>query len=74
MVTDGSDPVRVLRAEGELDLALVPPLLARVPELVEGAAGLVLDLRPVTFLDSRGSGSSNGSRASAESGALPSRP
>jgi anti-sigma B factor antagonist len=54
MVTDGSDPVRVLRAEGELDLALVPPLLARVPELVEGAAGLVLDLRPVTFLDSSG--------------------
>jgi anti-sigma B factor antagonist len=44
----------VLRADGELDLAAVPDLLARVPDLVDGAAGVVLDLRPVTFLDSAG--------------------
>ena len=32
---------------------VAPELVAQVEELVEGAAGVVLDLRPVTFLDSR---------------------
>ena len=53
-VPDGPRGVRVLRASGELDIAVAPDLQARVPELVEGAAGVVLDLRPVTFLDSAG--------------------
>jgi anti-anti-sigma factor len=53
-VGDGAAGVRVLRASGELDIAVAPELAARVPELVEGAAGVVLDLGPVTFLDSAG--------------------
>jgi anti-sigma B factor antagonist len=50
----GAEAVRVLRADGELDVAVAPDLLARVPELVKGAGGVVLDLRTVTFLDSAG--------------------
>lgn len=53
-VSDGTEAVRVLRAAGELDIAVAAGLLARVPDLVEGAAAVVLDLRPVTFLDSAG--------------------
>src|SRR4051812_28795320 len=53
-VADGTSGVRVLRARGELDIAAVPDLLGRVPELVEGADAVVLDLGPVTFLDSAG--------------------
>jgi anti-anti-sigma factor len=53
-VLDGPGGVRVLRATGELDIAVAPDLLVRVPELIEGAAGVVLDLRRVTFLDSAG--------------------
>jgi anti-sigma B factor antagonist len=53
-VEHGPAGVRVLRASGELDIAVVPELLGRVTELVEGAAGVVLDLAPVTFLDSAG--------------------
>lgn len=53
-VPEGTDGVRVLRAEGELDVAVADLLLGRVPELVDGAAGVVLDLRPVSFLDSAG--------------------
>jgi anti-sigma B factor antagonist len=45
---------RVLRAAGELDVATVPRLLLEVADLVEAAAGLVLDLTEVTFLDSSG--------------------
>lgn len=43
---------RVLTAEGELDVVTVEPWKAQVPELVEGASGLVLDLTAVTFFDS----------------------
>jgi anti-anti-sigma factor len=53
-IGDASDGVRVLRAAGELDVATVPRLLPEVPDLVEGAAGVVLDLTGVTFLDSSG--------------------
>lgn len=53
-VTPAGDGARVLRMTGELDVATAPELQARVPELVEGAAGLVLDLAAVTFFDSSG--------------------
>jgi anti-sigma B factor antagonist len=53
-VSDRAEEVRVLRAGGELDIAVAPDLGARIPELVDGAAGVVLDLSPVTFLDSAG--------------------
>ena len=43
---------RVLRMRGELDIAVAPALLPRVPDLVAGAPGVVLDLTAVTFLDS----------------------
>lgn len=46
--------VRVLRGEGELDVATVPPLLDGSAELVAGARGVVLDLTAVTFCDSSG--------------------
>ena len=53
-MSNGSTGVRVLRADGDLDVSAAPDLLARVEDLVEGADGLVLDLRLVTFLDSAG--------------------
>jgi anti-sigma B factor antagonist len=53
-VADGPAGVRVLRASGELDIAVAPELVARAAELVEGAAGVVLDLATVTFIDSAG--------------------
>ncbi|MCU1692020.1 MAG: anti-sigma factor antagonist [Frankiales bacterium] len=46
--------VRVLRADGELDITTVPPVLAAAASLVAGAQGLVLDLSAVTFFDSSG--------------------
>jgi anti-sigma B factor antagonist len=46
--------VRVLRAEGELDVTSVPAVLAGAPGTTDGAAGLVLDLTAVTFFDSSG--------------------
>jgi anti-sigma B factor antagonist len=45
---------RVLRISGDLDFAVAPGLLPRVPELVSGAPGVVLDLTAVTFFDSAG--------------------
>ena len=54
IVPGGSDGVRVLRAAGELDVAVVPGMLAGVPALVAGAAAVVLDLTAVTFFDSSG--------------------
>lgn len=53
-VPGGPTGVRVLRARGDIDVSVAPDLQARVAELVEGAAGVVLDLGPVTFLDSAG--------------------
>lgn len=50
----GSSGARVLRMRGELDMAVAPGLLPRVPELVAGAPGVVLDLAAVTFFDSAG--------------------
>jgi anti-anti-sigma factor len=45
---------RVLRMSGELDFAVAPSLLPRVPELVAGAPAVVLDLTSVAFFDSAG--------------------
>jgi anti-sigma B factor antagonist len=43
----------LLTASGELDIATAPELRGRLTGLIdEGARGLVLDLRPVTFMDS----------------------
>jgi anti-sigma B factor antagonist len=50
----GDRGARVLRMRGELDIAVAPGLLPRVPDLVAGAPGVVLDLAGVTFLDSAG--------------------
>ena len=50
----GHSRTRVLRMRGELDIAVAPGLLPRVPELVAGAPGVVLDLAAVTFFDSAG--------------------
>jgi anti-anti-sigma factor len=49
-----TDGVRVLRGSGELDAVTAPPLLATVGALVDGAVGVVLDLRNVSFFDSSG--------------------
>jgi anti-sigma B factor antagonist len=48
------DETRVLRMTGELDIAAAPEVLPRVPELVSGVPGVVLDLTAVTFFDSAG--------------------
>ena len=48
------DGVRILVGTGELDVAVLPPLLPTVPTLVAGADGVVLDLTSVTFFDSSG--------------------
>jgi anti-anti-sigma factor len=50
----GDRGTRVLRVRGELDIAVAPGLLPRVPDLVAGAPGVVLDLTAVSFLDSAG--------------------
>ncbi len=44
----------VLRATGDLDVAVVPALLPEVPALVSAAGSVVLDLSAVTFFDSSG--------------------
>ena len=46
--------VTVLRARGELDVAVVPALLPELPALVSAAEAVVLDLTAVTFFDSSG--------------------
>ncbi|MCW2714815.1 MAG: anti-sigma factor antagonist [Frankiales bacterium] len=46
--------VRVLRATGELDVMTSRSVLPALPEMVEGAAGVVLDVSAVTFFDSSG--------------------
>jgi anti-anti-sigma factor len=51
---DRDDGVRLLCAQGELDIAVAPTLLPAVPALVESARGVVLDLSDVTFFDSSG--------------------
>jgi anti-anti-sigma factor len=48
------DGVRLVRAHGELDVVASRSLLARLPELIEPVAPLVLDLSEVTFFDSSG--------------------
>ncbi len=53
-VRRGPDETRVLRMTGELDIAVAPELMPRVPEMVSGVPGLVLDLSAVTFFDSAG--------------------
>ena len=50
----GERGTRVLRMRGELDIAVAPDLLPRVPDLVSGAPGVVLDLTVVSFFDSAG--------------------
>jgi anti-sigma B factor antagonist len=44
----------VLRARGELDVAVVPDLLPQLPAMVSAAEAVVLDLTAVTFFDSSG--------------------
>ena len=51
---DRDDGVRLLCAQGEIDIAVAPTLLPEVPALVESARGVVLDLSAVTFFDSAG--------------------
>ena len=51
---DRDDGVRLLCAQGEIDIAVAPTLLPEVPALVESARGVVLDLSDVTFFDSSG--------------------
>lgn len=48
------DGTLVLHATGEVDVTLVPPMLAGVASMVSGARGVVLDLTDVTFFDSSG--------------------
>ncbi|MFP5220326.1 MAG: STAS domain-containing protein [Actinomycetes bacterium] len=48
------DAVRVLRASGELDAVVAPPLLGQVSGWVRGARAVVLDLTDVSFFDSSG--------------------
>lgn len=46
-----------LRVTGELDVATAPVLRAAIDQLLErGCLGLVVDLSPLTFLDSSGLG------------------
>lgn len=45
---------RLVRATGDVDVATVPAVLPRVPDLVAGADGVLLDLTAVTFFDSSG--------------------
>lgn len=49
-----SDGIRVLCGTGELDVVTAAPLLATAGALVDGATGVVLDLRGVSFFDSSG--------------------
>ena len=51
---DDGTGVRVVHASGEVDVTVVPAVLAGVPALVAGARGVVLDLSDVTFFDSSG--------------------
>ncbi len=44
-------PYAVVRAEGELDIAAVPALRAVILQARERAARVVVDLRPVSFMD-----------------------
>jgi len=44
----------VLRPVGELDVAAVPEMQARMSKLLEGCPDLEIDLGEVTFLDSSG--------------------
>ena len=53
-VRRGAEEPRVLRMRGDLDIAVAPELMPRVPELVAGVPGVVLDLSAVTFFDSAG--------------------
>ena len=54
VLPDRTGGIRVLVGTGELDVAVLPPILPSVPSLVAGAAGVVLDLTAVTFFDSSG--------------------
>ena len=54
MRTHDDNGVTVLRARGELDVAVVPALLPQLPALVSAADAVVLDLTAVTFFDSSG--------------------
>lgn len=44
----------VVELDGEIDAALAPGLAARLSEMVEGAAAVVIDLTGVVFMDSSG--------------------
>jgi anti-anti-sigma factor len=51
---DRPDRVRVLQAWGEMDLTVVPAVVAGLQDLVAGAPAVVLDLSAVSFFDSSG--------------------
>lgn len=46
--------IRTVTVSGEIDLATAPQLSAALADRDDGETGLVLDLRPTTFLDSSG--------------------
>lgn len=46
--------VRVLQADGEIDVRVADGLLPTLLDLVDGARAVVLDLTAVTFFDSSG--------------------
>jgi anti-sigma B factor antagonist len=53
-LTSSDGDLRIICAAGELDVLTVAPLLEQVPDLVQGATAVVLDLSAVTFFDSSG--------------------
>lgn len=53
-IVPGPADVRVLEAGGEIDIAVVALLMDRLDALVTGADAVVLDMSPVSFLDSSG--------------------
>ena len=51
----GDNGVCVVRLSGELDVATAPELDARIAGVLDGhAGGVVVDLTPLSFLDSKG--------------------
>ncbi len=55
LTTRREDDRVVLQAHGELDLGTVPAVDREVQELLAGGSrSIVLDLRPLTFIDSSG--------------------
>ena len=45
---------RVLALSGDVDVSVAPNVVAQLPQLLDGAPAVVLDLTAVTFFDSSG--------------------